>query len=604
MLEFRAVPLPPVVPGNLLPAALPEILDVHSEGSGRGVRDALTAFFHKTGQEDGLGGLSHAALGLSGAKLLEEGSLKTRLTELGADMSRPVTFGPREQAAGDAAVRDLIVPQVSGTTDDASEPVQVGIIDAGIAFWNPAFSDRFATFGGLVFGAGRSTLHETLAPSDMQDMIARGKSRAGDRHNRSVLAERLPGSVFDTSDAEQPLFPADGFAHGTAMTELVLCEAPRNTPLHGLELPKSVLRDLTGGQMRAVLDAALRAVVNQAAGHMDDGSTGCPPFRMVVLLAFGFLGGPHDSAMGEPDMFTTLRETLDAYARKGIEIELVVPMGNHLQHQAYADLHGGKELGWRLLPDDHSANTLEFIHSSDKASLCVLAPCGRAVTLDIQQEGVGQLVLNGVPVGAVWSQALSKPGWIRTRLCLAPTVAHDIAVPTAPFGRWTVSMPEDQSAQVWVMRDETGFEADPRRPARGSWLEDDAYRERNDIGMPPIRDPIDYEGMVRRAGTASLLSAFDDPRVVTVGAQWRDGREGDCHGAPYSGASLNGGAPNVALPLGTGLEDVRRPIGPFGQRAVLGNGSDLRFRAAGTSLTAALAAGQRAARQSSLNAVT
>lgn len=602
MLETRAVPLPAVVPSNLLPTALPDLLMVHDTAGLAAPEGNLTAFFHKTQGQTPSGGLAFGALEMQGAALFDEGALKTRLEALGADLARPVVFGPRGAGGDSTPVREVKMPEAPSSGGAVATTPQIGIIDAGIAFWNPAFGGRFASFGGLCPEPGAGELHRTLSRDELQDMTVRGSTRAGDQQNRAALAQRLPGSVFDREDDERPLFPADGFAHGTAMTELVLSEAPETAQLHGLELPKSVLRDLSGGQMRAVIDAALRAVVLQAAETMAEASNRAP-FRMVVLLAFGYMGGPHDPAISEHEMFTTLRQTFEEFAKQGIEIELVVPMGNHLQHKLFADLHGGRALGWRLLPDDYSANTLELIHGSAQATLQVTGPDGQELSLDLQAEGLRQLVLSGVPVGAVWTQALSKPGWMRTRLCLAPTASHKRGAPVAPFGSWSVSVPKAQSAQVWVLRDETGFEADPRRPARGSWLEDAAYPDRNAIGMPPVQDAIDYDGLVRRAGTASLLSAFNDARVITVGAQWKRASDGAQFPAPYSGASLNGVPPKLSLCLGAGVTDAQRPIGPFGQRAVLGNGSDIRFRAAGTSLTAALAAGQRAVYQSSLNAV-
>jgi len=80
--------------------------------------------------------------------------------------------------------------------------------------------------------------------------------------------------------------------------------------------------------------------------------------------------------------------------------------------------------------------------------------------------------------------------------------------------------------------------------------------------------------------------------VTVVTAQEEDGR------AAYYAGHLAPGAPapqtlKLSVGLGPGVAKEIAPIGPFDGRAVLGNAGPQRFRALGTSMAAALLAGQQ-----------
>lgn len=570
---FEFVPLNPAGdgPANLLPAALPEVLEetpgqppsLVGQDSATGARVS-----HPLGAED------------MGAFL----TTGTPLPHPEGMAGMELHLGPRGPAGGADVQDDL--PQVSDTPADPDLPAQIGIIDAGMAFWNPSFGQRFATAGGIDTAGTR----HVIAANVMAQMQTDGDTRAGDRRNRAIMADQLPDSVFATRPGERQLFPAHGLAHGTAMADLVLANAPAQARLHALELPVPVLRDLTGGQMRGIIDAALRAVVLQAAEHLRDAAGGgpIPRFRMVVLIAFGFLGGPHGGPAGRPKFVDRLKQTQRAFAARGIDVELVMPVGNHRQARAHARLPVDTDISWRLLPHDHTPNTLEILHEGAAPAVRITAPNGMQVTRPAGAL-LGKLVLDGQPVGAVASTPLSN-GWSRTRISLTRTASRNATDRRAPFGRWHVGLPDGPEAQVWVLRDETGFEADPAAPARGSWLDDGVYRDRDATGLPALNDPANA-GLVRRAGSASVMA---DP-FASVGTVWTDPATGAAQPAPYSALHFDGTEAAVQIDLAEGASRSSRPIGPFGQRAVLGNGSERRFRVAGTSLAAAIEAGRRAA---------
>jgi|GEM_PF-3679752 len=259
---------------------------------------------------------------------------------------------------------------------------EVGIIDAGIAFWNPAFRDsegqsRFKTVGAL------SLIDKSFASSPplMPDDVHLFQSRP-DAENRRDLAELLV------------------------------------------------------------------------------------PFRAVILLAFAFTGGPLD---GSADVLSGMEEVLDVYSERQYNIELILPVGNHLQDQLHAVLEPESQVGWRVLPDDHSANTVEILHGGDPSHIGLTTPGGVQVQLPAAA-GLYRMHLDGRDVGAVWTRDRDDGSW-NSRISLAPSASRVRGRPTAPCGRWTMST-ADTDALCWVLRDETGFEADPFEPARASWLED------------------------------------------------------------------------------------------------------------------------------------
>lgn len=465
---------------------------------------------------------------------------------------------------------------------------EVGIIDAGVAFWNPAFRDsegqsRFKTVGAL------SLIDKSFASSPplMPDDVHLFQNRP-DAENRRDLAKLFPQSVFaDTSP--QKLFPTNGLAHGTAMADLVLSTARHDVDLHALELPVSVLRDLSGGQMSVVLEPALRALLEQIENHRKDQGK-LVPFRAVILLAFAFTGGPLD---GSADVLSGMEDVLDVYSERQYNIELILPVGNHLQDQLHAVLEPESQVGWRVLPDDHSANTVEILHGGDPSHIGLTTPGGVQVQLPAAA-GLYRMHLDGRDIGAVWTRDRDDGSW-NSRISLAPSASRVRGRPTAPFGRWTMST-ADTDALCWVLRDETGFEADPFEPARASWLEDADYRVRDRIGEPGrVSDLLlagGREAKVRREGTGSILASSKNAQVTVVTAQEEDGRA-----AHYAG-HLAPGAPvpqalKLSVGLGPGVSKEYAPIGPFDGRAVLGNAGPQRFRALGTSMAAALFAGQQ-----------
>lgn len=591
MLTYEEISSPALAPVNLLPAGLPELLMSPEQSPAMRL---LYQQNHTTGQ----GALAVGHLPEPLRTLMTEDRLGAALTAMGADASAPVVLAGRDATAEPVAApatQGWPVLRAGQLADDVAE---LGVIDAGIAFWNPAFRDamgcsRFASFSGLRLQPGQVLAADMLSPQVLADMVARGDTIAGDRENRRQLGSLMPSSVYGPGPKGRALFPPHAMAHGTAMSDLILATAPAAARLHGMELPQDVVRDLTGGLMSGALIGAVRAMVDQVVASRADDA----PFRLVLLLAFGFLGGPQEGMAARADLVEQLSATLAQYLALGIEVDLVVPMGNHLQDQAHAKLSAGESLGWRIQPDDHSVNTVELIYPVNAthpgAGLRLTAPDGSRVRLRRRRAGLGRLLYKGQAIGAVWDQDIGG-GLRRTRISLAPTVTRRSGLSPAPFGRWQIKLRRGEHAQVWVLRDEVGFDADPSAPSRRSWLEDGARPLRDPLGMPFLDDgAAAADALVLRAGSASLLATSHEPQIISVGAQWHHGAHPPQQ-SWYSGNALGGVAPTQWQDLAADAEAAYRPIGPFGRRAVLGNGSRQRFRAAGTSLAAALVAGRRA----------
>lgn len=571
MITLKPVSGPDPQPANLLPAGLADVTGMED-----GRQPTVLYRDRATGDL-----LSVRVPGSDTAGQAVLPGLAETLT--GWDGVTPVVLGPRS-ARSKARIEDrLLLPaqRASALIVDGARlpPPEVGIIDAGIAFWNPAFREdgcgsRFDSFGALNLVGEGAALLETLTADDIARLMT-----LPDGAVREELGQRFPASVF-AERGRNPLFRADGLAHRTAMTDLVLSEADEAARLHGMELPVSVLRDLTGGQMAGIMDVALRAVVRQAFPETGTGGA------MVVLMAFGFTGGPQD---GSADILKGLEQALEDFAGRGIEVTLVLPVGNHLQDRVHAVVPARGQVAWRIQPDDFSANTLEIYHAPGGVASRMLLPDATAFNLP-QTPFLGALDLNDKAIGGVWTVA-TEDGGLRTRITLSPTASRVAGDMSAPFGRWVLRAGETDLS-VWILRDETGFEADPTAPARASWLEDDDYARTDALGNPALTDAV--PSIVRRAGTASILATSLSDRILRISAHVGG------HGpAPYASLPSPGPVPafetvDLAEQKGASVALNMRPLGPGGQRAVLGNGGPARFRAAGTSLAAALAVGKRA----------
>ncbi|WP_152612042.1 hypothetical protein [Ruegeria sp. ANG-S4] len=581
MLKFEQLKAPDPAPLNLLPAGLPCMI------GGLAKPDTVSTVFYRT--HAGALYIEDFDPHPSGADPFSDLWPAIDAAHSDVDRTAPISLGPRgarSQSGGCA----LELVTMAKTDPPDSDDVEIGIIDAGIAFWNPAFrvkgagtSCRFSSYGALKL-SDKQFVGEALTSTEIEEFCARSDSA-----NRLALVAKYPESVFGDT-ARWPLVRPQGLAHGTAMAEMVLSTAPETARLHGLELPVSVLRDLSGGQMTALMEIAVRALVEQVLKTRNQtGRSDNKQFKLVVLMAFGFTGGPLD---GTAKGLNGLEGALTYYKEKGIDLELVLPIGNQLQDQLHARLAKGESVGWRVLPDDHSANTVEVIRGKDQPALKIAPPGGEFVKIP-DTPGLFRIIVDDMAIGGVWTETLNGDR-VRTRIALVPTAATRPRVPIAPFGKWRLACDGD-AADLWILRDETGFEADPFQPQRPSWFEDHRYNVKDKFGMPALEDaphrPGDPLSVVRRDGSASVLASSTNGQIRVVTAVLGDGQP-----AFYASMLPNGQTADDSMSLEDAAPSMAtydlQPIGPFLGRAVLGNGGKDRFRAAGTSLASARMAGK------------
>ena len=545
----------------------------------------------------------------------EDGPKDPEHDEKGRDAPLGGTFGGRgaldrrTRAAGpDRAVREAgrrsIRESIRRWNEDRSAAdegrgarnVVVGLIDAGIAFWNDVFlsggAQAFADVGALDVDdwgdVRRPPPARWLGPDRLRAWGEAVPTGARDHRARREVGGYLRQSAFAPYRGGRPLLAPDAPAHGTAMAALLL-EGQRRAgrtdplPMLGLELPQWVLADSTGARLSAVLDLAVRSVVERARAL---GGT-----DVVLLLAFGFTGPPEAHAA----VRARLDATVALFAARGVNVDLVVPVGNHLRDHVHARVdgaatYGGPRLRWQVVRDDHSVNTIDVILPDARpAGIEMLAPGdpeGAAAVAALEPGGVWLLMEGGAVIGGVRADELPD-GRLRVRASLAATAeapGETPRRPTARAGAWRIGFPGHEALEAWVMRDDAPFDDGRLPPRRQSWFADPLHRESAAIGVPAIADPPAPRGPVRRHGTVSPLAAAP---MDAVTARWETVAGLPGGPAPYAGLAADGGPGGPAL-------TVDRP-GPEAGTEVVASGSPRRWRLSGTSAAAALAAGIRAA---------
>ena len=597
------------LPSNYLPAALPAL---RGDAAERGASFVVTR------------GDAVEIVPIPAEMVADPRSLRAHLEELGGNRSgSEVDIGPpasgrcrhviAPEAAADEADRPCgtsapedrsvaAVPRLaagaglSGAGAGAGRTVAIGLIDAGIAFWNDVFlsggRQAFADIGALTLAGGGGTTvpspERWLGRDRLLDWSLGAPPVARDHLARGNLGRFLRQSAFAPVGGGGPLLGADDAAHGTAMAALLL-EGQRRAgrcdplPMLGLELPRWILADSTGSLLTAALDLAVRVLVGRARAL---GAT-----HVVVLAAFA-----HTGPSGErPPALTRLDETIRLFAARGVTVEVVVPVGNHLHDRIHARVddaasYGGPRLCWQVVRGDHSVNTIDVVlPDTRQAAIEILPPGdpgGAPALATVEPGGVWLLIEDGRTIGAVWADEL-RDGRLRVRISLAGTAAAAGAATRparAAAGAWWIGFPGHESLEAWVLRDDAPFDDARLPPRRQSWIADPLYQRHASIGVPAIADPAAPRGPVRRHGTVSPLAAAP---LTPVTAAWEGIAPPPDGPAPYAGLDAGGSAGGPALV-------VDRP-GPGAGIAVVATGSPRLYRVSGTSAAAALAAGMRAA---------
>jgi len=493
------------------------------------------------------------------------------------------------------------------STPASKEQVTVlGLIDVGIAFWNAAFRDDsplagpscFKDVGYLGFapaGQGASGV-QFLGETALAEICQQADSDGHDRGITARLGADYPHSAFGAHPVAGRLFHADGFNHGTAIADLMLNPlldpalepsgamqvAPRS-PIFGVELPQNVLLDASGETLQAVLSLAIG---NLARRVFDWGCTAYPDKRLElrIVLPFAFTGSDMG---GTHPVIENIRRLVARAETADFDIKVFLPAGNHMQDQLHArpgDPAAGawsSPLRWALVPDDHSANTVEITwQGASDATLEIEGPPGRA-QVDLDHGHVARLISDGRTIGVLWCRDQGA-GWTRLRISLGQTASDRPNGLRVPAGDWSLRLkPKSGGIEklgAWILRDDR-LRLDRRSPpTRQSQFLDTEYRPKDTNGHWKKSD--DAASGVKRVGSISLLAEAQNADIIAVGAQERvsSGMET----AWYGGMSAQVGVPGRS----ESVDDLR----PSSGIRALVNGGARRMRFSGTSAAAALAA--------------
>jgi len=547
-LSFRPAGIALPLPDNFLPVALP-----HVQAGGSGLR--LPVIDIASGA---------VAAVLDTGALLDAAALT--LLPAGPDGSRQhLMFGPPARDCVTCAATPLSAPARAAGAES-----MVGIIDIGIAFWNPCFAPggmpqfRSVSFLHLAGPAGPgepATRRTVLGAAEIAALCATARAPGGERRVRAELAARFPQSLHAGPDRW-----GAQLGHGTAMADLA---GRGGAPLFGLELPRAVLEDSTGGTLEAMIVPAIRELV---ARMQADPAAGRDT-RMVVLLAFAWTGGPQD---GTRPGARVLSELMASPAMQGVS--LVLPMGNHRASACHARAVMPQALGWALPPDDHSLNTVELFHDAPAARLRLTDPAGTTAEWALPAgPALALLQQDGRTVGMGWQSEPEPGGRRRLRLTLAGTASAGPVRPVARAGTWRVALTDDAPApsarrvEAWILRDDLHGSDRRRAP----------FRQSRFVALPLAEGG---GGTIPEAGTGSALATAGGASVQRVAALERPGPGQPARPARYSGQPMD-----PALPVVSVLVDDPRPDAGV---PALGNGGARRFRVSGTSVAAALHAGR------------
>ncbi len=496
-----------------------------------------------------------------------------------------VILGPPVEKENDSRIRTINFRQAPLLSQDDGKDV-ILVIDYGIAFWNRRFRNqagecRFREIQFLDFDPDTDTNPIDTSPIgflDAADIASFCATADAQGHGPVVnsLSQTFGRSFYGT----QP--DLDHLWHGTAMADLAGGADPQDgadTILFGLELPTSSVRDRSGDTLQSVMPSALAAGLAMTSAYEDR--------PLVIVLAFAFPAGPHD---GSHPIASAIADFLETDRLNGRDVTLMLPAGNHLQDRCCARLPATgsntdvPSVFWHVPPDDFSVNTVEIcVDAPENPTLVLTAPYGETAEITLAQGQIASLLMNGAEIGGVHNIP-SFGSKTKLRLSLAATAWQSPSVRPPPYGNWRIGIKAQSDADLWILRDDTTRDETKARPNRASFFADHLYEERDRLGNYGLDDTS--TGMLRRSGTASIMTTGGDPAVVAVQANERLGTN-PIQQAMYSGRHFDGSAM-------TREELVDDGWTGRGTHAV-GNGTDRVFSVSGSSSAAALAARRQAA---------
>ncbi len=451
------------------------------------------------------------------------------------------------------------------------------IVDAGIAFWDPAFrsgdSSRFREIAYLDFDAvgGNNAPSERLDREQIKALCNTADTEGPEAVVRE-LGLRFPNSAFGKNGGA---YPDQGW-HGTGVADLMvgsIAESEDDVAVFGFELPAAVLRDHDGDSLLAVLTLIVEMIL---ASTSTDALETLP---LVIVLPFGFVSGPQD---GSHPAVKALEQLLAQQTKR--QVDLVVPAGNHLQDRCVARFEAPspavpqptRSVIWRVPPDDFSPNGIELVRAGVGGTVDLrITPPGEApIDISLQEGDFGLLMRGNRTIGALIRRADTATS-AAVRFAVIGTGWDRADAHPAPVGDWQIAEVGESAVDLYALRDDRDVAGDKGRPRWPASFADVGYRDTDAFGVPLLQD--DAASVVRRTGTASLLTTV--PGTMAVQADERLG------GNPRTQAWYSGNRADHMPWEWSALVDDGWPSRGYDCAA---NGTAQRARLSGTSAAAGL----------------
>ncbi|WP_299609566.1 S8 family serine peptidase [uncultured Tateyamaria sp.] len=334
-------------------------------------------------------------------------------------------------------------------------------------------------------------------------------------------------------------------SHGTAVLDLVAgadMGEGADQPVVAVKLPRSSVLDTSGAHLDFFLLQGIHHILSRA-----DMLTGSDNPRVVIVISYGYFGGPLDGS----SLFERAVDDILEMAGRKDRVQIVIPSGNGRMKRAHAIRpHPGPEghvrtVKWRSPAGDRTPSVMEVwtdIITGDPSvpslKFSIDPPEGSGSgTIDFtdadtqeklvlhRQDALGRPVMgdsSGIMAEVVCDHPPLHPGRRRFMIWLSPTTLPppDISAPPAlsPSGVWNLRLetlaPTATAISIWIRRDDSlpGFPM----LGRQSSVERDPPQE----GPIPLNqkqwDRWDDFGSASVTGTINTLATGQHP-VVTSG---------------------------------------------------------------------------------------
>lgn len=401
----------------------------------------------------------------------------------------------------------------------------VAVIDDGLAFAHERF--RLATSATrFKYFWNQDDVTFDRAPPD----FGWGRELAECEINALLTSSTHSGMIDEDEvyrKAGQELV-ARRVSHGTHVMDIACGLDPRDADgsapyLIGVQLPRWVTKETSGGLLTPVVHAALGYILSRADQIAIDDNTAALP--VVVNLSYGTIAGPHDGS-------SPLERAIDqSIATRSAPLRVVLPAGNHYLARCHAEFEMAaaapdvvKQLHWRAQPDNQSAAFVEiWLPESADVSVRITPPTGDQASPWIEAGGHWSLrTADGhVRFRARSVSPAGKRPWIL--LAMAPTTQIE-GKPTATSGTWSIEIRNEGAAiaaVAWVQRGDTPFSYPLR--GRQSRFEDRDYLRFDPAGRPEESDNL--TSPVRRQNTVNALATGQ--AAIVIGGFRRSDRRPD-----------------------------------------------------------------------------